>query len=538
MLLSSDEWSPGKIINGSLRIIGKLGKGGMGVVYRAEHMGMNEPRAIKVMRTDLTSDPQFASRFLQEAKTSGKLLHPNSVRLYDFAQAEDGKLFMVMEYVEGVSLRDLLSHRGPLPVSRAVNIVRQVADLLAAAHAQEIIHRDIKPDNIMLTRDSQGRDVIKVMDFGISSIRESGSGSNLTRPGMLVGTGPYASPEQFRGVRGRDLDGRCDIYSLGITFYEMLTGHLPFEAESGEDLARMVLSAPLPPMSPELGVPPAIEALVMRMTAKRPDDRPENAMALIRELNLADPAQGEDTAARAASAAGYGSGASEPTRVVATPPIVTGERTARAATPARPSGSRPRTGPRPSGPGVVRQTPVRAPAPVNLLEEPAHSRAPVVILSVLLVLALGAAGYFGYQWYLGQQLRQALAGSVDQQTRALSSVPGADAIQHSLALLQNRPMKVCNDTDSPVTIDRLVVVYRRSSDDQWVTVNNALYGYHQWTIPARQEKTLTLSGQGGNPDWDGSTIFYALGMPTASGEVIYGPDYGNIANGCLWRLSR
>ncbi|MFQ5927801.1 MAG: serine/threonine-protein kinase, partial [Terriglobia bacterium] len=285
VLVPLSEWSPGTVVKGTYRILGRLGRGGMGMVYRAEHIALQEPRALKVMRDDLAADPRFAQRFRQEAKTAGRLLHPNSIRLYDFNQAEDGKLFIAMEYVEGVSLRDLLVSAGRLEVARALLITRQVADALASAHALDIVHRDIKPDNIMLTRDLQGREQAKVMDFGIAAVKESLPGATITRRGVLVGTGQYASPEQWRGVRGRDLDGRSDIYSLGVTLYELLAGRVPFAAKDFEELKR---SYPPPPFLPELGIPPALERLVQKMLAIEPEERPPNALALIRELNAVE----------------------------------------------------------------------------------------------------------------------------------------------------------------------------------------------------------------------------------------------------------
>ncbi len=285
LLVAMDEWKAGTVIKGAYRILGKIGHGGMGVVYRALHINLEENRALKVMRPDYASNPQFTQRFLQEARTAGKLYHPNSVRMYDFAQAEDGKLFIVMEYIEGLSAREILQNGQRFPPLRALEIARQAADVLTVAHAQDIIHRDIKPDNLMLTRGAQGRELIKVMDFGIAAVRESLAG-NMTQPGTMVGTGPYASPEQIRGVRGSQLDGRCDVYSLGVTLYELISGRTPFSAASPEELRQQILKRPVPPLPRELNIPNGVETLLRRMLAKQPEDRPSNAQELIRELNL------------------------------------------------------------------------------------------------------------------------------------------------------------------------------------------------------------------------------------------------------------
>ncbi|MEE8199672.1 MAG: protein kinase, partial [Candidatus Acidoferrales bacterium] len=284
ILVPLSDWAPGTLIKGTYRILGRLGRGGMGMVYRAEHLTLQEPRALKVMREDLASDPRFAQRFLQEAKIAGRLFHPNSVRLYDFNQAEDGKLFIAMEYVEGVSLRELLATAG-LEVARALLVTRQVADVLANAHALGIVHRDLKPDNLMLTRDPLRGEQVKVLDFGIAAVKETIPGGTLTRSGVMVGTGYYASPEQFSGVRGRDLDGRSDIYSLGVVLYEMLAGRPPFEADNFQVLRQMHLEEPPPPFAAELRIPPGVERLVRQMLGKKPDERPRDALALVREVN-------------------------------------------------------------------------------------------------------------------------------------------------------------------------------------------------------------------------------------------------------------
>jgi len=232
VLLSMEgaEWEPGVLIRGKYRILARLGKGGMGIVYKAQHIFLEEFRALKVMYPHLAQDPKFRHRFLREGKEGRKLRNnPHIVAIEDQEQAEDGSLYLAMEYVDGVTLRELLrSARGPLPLPRALNIAKGIAEGLQAAHVLGIVHRDIKPDNILMARDAAGNDVAKVADFGIMSLCE-GSTVMGTRPLL---TAPYASPEQWQAQPGSKPDPRTDLYALGMTMYEMLTGRLPFRADN------------------------------------------------------------------------------------------------------------------------------------------------------------------------------------------------------------------------------------------------------------------------------------------------------------------
>src|SRR5438552_1724714 len=234
VLLEIREWAPGTVIRNKYRILALLGRGGI-IVYKAEHLALEEVRALKVMATHLASDPKFVRRFRQEAQAARRLRHTNTVHVDDFEQAEDGSLFIAMEYVDGVSLRELLrATKGALSLPRALAIARGVAEGLGAAHALGMVHRDVKPENILLARDAQGRDVPKIGDFGIVAIKE---GSTTLSQSPLM-TPPYASPEQWKGMKASDLDGRADLYALGITLYEMLTGRLPLRADSNQGWMR------------------------------------------------------------------------------------------------------------------------------------------------------------------------------------------------------------------------------------------------------------------------------------------------------------
>ncbi|HMD31036.1 MAG TPA: SUMF1/EgtB/PvdO family nonheme iron enzyme [Candidatus Acidoferrales bacterium] len=289
----STEWAPGTLIRGKYRVLATLGKGGMGVVYKVQHITLEELRALKVMFPQLAADAKFRQRFLREARETRKLRNnPNIVAVEDQEQAEDGSLYIVMEYVEGPSLRDLLRNaRGPLPIARALGIARGMAAGLQSAHALGMVHRDIKPDNVMIARDAAGRDVVKVADFGIMALKE---GSTALSSGPLM-TAPYAAPEQWKGIPGSELDGRTDLYAVGMTLYEMLTGRLPFQCDT--PMAWMhahVLQQPPPPSSflPELANWPALDALVLQMLAKEREERPADAQAFLRELNLIESQAG------------------------------------------------------------------------------------------------------------------------------------------------------------------------------------------------------------------------------------------------------
>ena len=285
-LMETKEWQPGQMVaNNKYLIVAKIGRGGMGTVFKASHVALDEIRALKLMDPQFARDPQFVARFRNEAKAARRLSHPNAVHVDDLDQSDDGSLFIAMEFVDGVSLRQLLTAtKGPIQLARALSITRCIADALGAAHALGMVHRDIKPDNILLGRDASGREIPKLADFGIVAIREAAFQS--LRSPM---TPAYASPEQRQGMKASELDGRADLYALGMTLYEMLTGRLPFDAHTEEDWKRAHLEeTPLPPStySRELEGKADVDNLVLHMLAKDREMRPADANALIRELNL------------------------------------------------------------------------------------------------------------------------------------------------------------------------------------------------------------------------------------------------------------
>ncbi len=280
----------GSVIRGKYRLLAKVGQGGMGSVYKALHLAFDELRALKVIAPELLTDQLFVKRFKHEAVITRRLQHPNAVRVDDIDEAEDGRPFIVMEFIEGKSLKKLIREEGPLPVQRVLSIIKQSASALDAANRLGMVHRDIKPDNIALV-DAPDGEMVKVLDFGIAKMKEARMGEavglTLTGAGVVIGTPQYMSPEQAMGKRGDELDGRADLYSLGVVMYQMLTADLPFKADTTMEmlLAHMQKPpAPIEVLHPELQVPENVAALTMRLLEKNRDLRPASARVLIQEI--------------------------------------------------------------------------------------------------------------------------------------------------------------------------------------------------------------------------------------------------------------
>ncbi|MBA3241423.1 MAG: serine/threonine protein kinase, partial [Acidobacteria bacterium] len=252
---------------GNYKIEQKLGEGGMGTVYRGVDMMIEREVAIKALRAELASQPQVVERFRSEAVTLAKLNHPNVATLYSFFRQGDD-FFMVLEFVRGVSLDEVIRQRGAIPCAQAVPLFCQVLDGIDHAHDFGIIHRDIKPANMMLTQ----KGTLKVLDFGIARILGT---SRMTRAGHLIGTIEYMSPEQ---VRGQETDARSDIYSLGMLLYELLTGRVPFDSQNEFELMKaQTETMPTPPRQLNPNIPPVVEEAIMRAIAKEPNERFQTA---------------------------------------------------------------------------------------------------------------------------------------------------------------------------------------------------------------------------------------------------------------------
>jgi eukaryotic-like serine/threonine-protein kinase len=290
----------GRIIAERYRILEKLGEGGMGRVYLAEHIHMGRRCAVKVMSPALLHDPDSISRFAREAANASRITHPNVAAIYDYGQTPERIVYLAMELVEGGSLAHALEREGSLQPSRAVHIAAQVADALTAAHELGIVHRDLKPDNIMLARARTGLDQVKVVDFGIAKAQKGGK-QTVTRAGFVVGTPAYMSPEQ---ILGDELDGRSDLYSLGCILFEMLTGRRAFAGPSGEVVIRKRLTENPPPPSqlrPDLGQ--ELDAIVIRSMGRSPDQRFGSAAELRSALESVAAASGQQTWWRSAGPA-------------------------------------------------------------------------------------------------------------------------------------------------------------------------------------------------------------------------------------------
>ncbi len=284
---SGEQWQPlipkipliGRRFDRRYLILRKLGSGGMAEVYLAEDEELGRKVALKMLNERHARDEQFVERFKREARNAAGLSHPHIVRIYDRGQAE-GTYYIAMEYLDGPTLKELLVRKGPTPPLTAIKFAREILSALAEAHRHEIVHRDIKPHNVIVSPDWN----VKVTDFGIA---RSGA-SQMTEAGSIVGTAQYLSPEQ---ARGKPVDQRSDLYSLGIVLYEMLTGKVPFTGDAAVEIAMKHLSAvPDPPSKLRPEISHDLDAVVMRALAKDPDQRYSSAEEM--DADLARVARG------------------------------------------------------------------------------------------------------------------------------------------------------------------------------------------------------------------------------------------------------
>ncbi|NOK22026.1 serine/threonine-protein kinase [Corallococcus carmarthensis] len=295
----------GKTIASKYRVEALIGEGGMGKVYRARQLALDKVVVLKVLRHTLLSDERTVARFQREAKAASRLNHPNSISVLDFGQADDGALFIAMEYVAGQDLHQILSREWPLGEARVVRIALQILSALSDAHGAGVIHRDLKPENIMVEQRRNEPDFVKVLDFGIAKITDSqDEGPALTRAGFVCGTPEYMSPEQARGAV---LDHRSDLYAVGVILYQLTTGLLPFESDSAVGFATKHLTEEPPPPTrrrPDARISPGMERLILRVLSKDPDDRPANAGAFKTELLAVDKERRRGGASASASETG------------------------------------------------------------------------------------------------------------------------------------------------------------------------------------------------------------------------------------------
>src|SRR6478736_7732537 len=260
------------ILNGQFQILQKIGSGGMGSVYKAAQPAMNRMVAVKILHPKLNNRKDLVSRFRREARAMSHLTHPNTVKVYLYGDLDDGSLYIVMEYLEGKNLNQVVRKEGPMSPERAIPVLIQVCGALQEAHLQGIVHRDLKPENIFLSTNGGLKDYPKVLDFGLAKVteRELRPGSiMLTREGMVFGTPEFMSPEQ---AQGKPLDARSDIYSLAVILYEVLTGKLPFDARTPMEYIQMHVTKP--PISLDDRVPgKRFPAGLAEALEKKPEDR-------------------------------------------------------------------------------------------------------------------------------------------------------------------------------------------------------------------------------------------------------------------------
>ena len=267
----------GRVIGNRYEIINRIGNGGMATVYKAKDLTLNRFVAVKVLREEFTTDVEFIKRFNIEAQSAASLAHPNIVSIFDVGQ-EDNIYYIVMELIQGKTLKQIIAESGILPWKWSVNIAIQIASALEAAHKNNIVHRDIKPHNIIITEDG----VAKVTDFGIA---KAVSNSTITAFGTTIGSVHYFSPEH---ARGGYTDAKSDLYSLGIVMYEMLTGRVPFDADTPVSIAlKHMQEKPVEPIKLNPSIPLAVNQIIMKAMRKDPNERYQSATEMLRDLNAA-----------------------------------------------------------------------------------------------------------------------------------------------------------------------------------------------------------------------------------------------------------
>ncbi|PYS83336.1 MAG: hypothetical protein DMF67_09320 [Acidobacteria bacterium] len=278
----------GRVLDGKYEIVAQLGAGGMGAVYLARRVLIGDEVAVKVLHTRFVNDETLVERFRREARAAAQLNHPNVVTIHDYGEARGpaGFAYIVMELVRGESLRDLLRREGRMEAGRAVALMRGVCAGVGAAHRRDIVHRDIKPDNIIVIPpdEDESAERVKVVDFGIAKLRDMAAEGALTHVGAVVGTPHYMSPEQ---CKGEPLDARADVYSLGALLYEMLAGSPPFTAANISGVILKHVSEPPPPVPQDLRVPPALEEAIARSLSKDPEGRQRDATEFARDIQAA-----------------------------------------------------------------------------------------------------------------------------------------------------------------------------------------------------------------------------------------------------------
>ncbi len=272
----------GRVFDRKYRINELIGSGGMGSVYRATHLDMSREVALKVLDLGIADSDKQIQRFNREAKSSSRLQHPNTIRVFDFGRSDNGRLYLAMELLKGETLTELMRRERKLPITRVCHLIRQVCKSLAEAHDLGLVHRDLKPDNIFVTEVFGERDFVKVLDFGIAKSTEADGQENLTQTGFICGTPRYLSPEQ---AMGKPVDGRSDLYALGVLMFELITGASPFNATTPIGLVMKHIKEPAPALPHDgSAAGTSMAALIAQLLEKAPESRPAAALAVAETL--------------------------------------------------------------------------------------------------------------------------------------------------------------------------------------------------------------------------------------------------------------
>ncbi len=437
----------GSIIAERYHVMKKLGEGGMGQVYLAEHVKMGRKSAVKVMNPGMVQDADAISRFNREAANASRINHPNVAGIYDFGETPDGLIYLAMEFIEGQSLTALVESQGALQPMRAADITKQTADGLQVAHDMGIVHRDLKPDNIMITKNRDGSDCVKVVDFGIAKAAGA-ENQKVTKTGLVVGTPEYMSPEQLAGDK---LDGRSDCYSLALVAFNMLTGKLPFPSESQQESMIMRLTdepKSLIEMKPDTSWSPRVQQVMQKALARKKEDRYQSVAEFGRDLYLAVE-QMPKGAPAATQMIGAMDGA---TAVMSAPPPTRVDAAARS-TPAAP--------------------PAPAPVATSMPGAPAKSKAPMMAGIAAAVVILGGGAFF----MMNKGASPAPAATADT-TKSVAGVtapnPGAGQVAQAptgqpSSVPSNSQTKSATPPKStpgaPTIADRLPKLLEESTDD-------------------------------------------------------------------------
>jgi eukaryotic-like serine/threonine-protein kinase len=422
----------GREVDGRFTIQDRLGAGGMGTVYRAVQHSVGRPVAVKIVNPTLVSDPQVIKRFLREAKLTSRLSHPNAVAVLDFGQTRDGLFYLVMELLAGRTLRELFEREGRFDVARLARVGGQICDALDGAHRLEIVHRDLKPSNIMVLDGAPGRDLVKVLDFGLAKSLsvDTTSLSTVTSSGALLGTPAYMPPE---AALGREVDARADLYSLGVILYQLASGRLPFVADTIHELIAKQAFEAAPPLQ---GLPPALEALIQQLLAKEPDQRPASAAAVHAALDEASRG-GSPSGIRTALAAGPAAPSSpaldetlsattgRPTAAAPPSPTAAAPSVATAAAPSIPPAAAPSVATAAAPPSPTAAAPSVATAAALPSPPPTARRRRLVAAALGALAAIAVLAAVGWTVSTRRASPAALAGAPD----AASAIPDAAAAE-------------------------------------------------------------------------------------------------------------